>query len=394
MHYNITSSQVDLQVVEETEQTQKLLFTISDVEYSLDDEHDHNEHGQSPYQDLHDGWFVVSRNSYGQISSVYYDLDHFSHNTLNVKKFIASMISMHVLAHESHYDHEETDASGSYLAHYTRSNNGTSLIYSAEGTVNGQHLVKHLRKVIEFGQDGNLKSVTMVEDVVGSGVTEEGSGFFALNAVHSETSLKYLSKRPTNGIPTAPQHIRNDTLDVVQSTVHTLLTQNLKGDIKNAILSCVEVSDGKCIEELKLSFQHISSSDLKQFVEDYISTNVDSSEQLAVLLQALCSSQRKDIGIVVADDILLKLSADVVHHLLSCLCASQPTSDTAGSLHSLAFGRNDRSTTDVDLTNRAILLLGAAAKKLEVSDPSSSNEIVEKLHVELSKHTSKYTIVF
>ena len=360
----------------------------------MDDEHGRSGHGQSPYQDLHEGWFAVSRDSYGRISSVYYDLDRSTHNSLNVKKIIASMISMYVLAHESHYDHKETDASGSYVAHYTRSNNGSSLIYRAEGTVIDQHLVKHLQKVIEFGQDGNLKSVRMVEDVVGNSDTEEGSGFFALNTVHSETLLKYLSKHPSNGVPTAPQHIRNDTLDVVQAVVHTQLTQNVREEIENTILSCVEVSDGKCIEELKVLFQHTSGSDLKQFIEDYISTNTDSSKRLAVLLQALCSSQRKDIGIVVADDILLKLPTDAIHHLLSCVSASQPTSGVVDMLHSLAFGRNDRSTADVDLTNRAVLLLGATAKKLGAMDLSSSNDIVEKLHLELHKHTSEYRTVF
>lgn len=360
----------------------------------MDDEHGHSDHGQNPYQDLHDGWFAVSRDSYGRISFVYYDLDHSTHNSLNVKKIIASMISMYVLAHESQYDHEETDTSGSYLAHYTRSNNGSSLIYRADGTVIDQHLVKHLQKVIEFGQDGNLKSVRMVEDVVGNSDTEKGSGFFALNAVHSEALLKYLGKRPSNGVPTAPQHIRNDTLDVVQAIVHTQLTHNARGEIEKTILSCAEVSDENCIEELKFLLQHISGSDLKQFIEDYISTNTDSSKHLVVLLQALCSSQRKDIGIVVADDILLKLSTDALHHLLSCVSASQPTSGAVDMLQSLAFGRSDRSTADVDLTNRAILLLGATAKKLGAADSSSSNEIVEKLHLELKKHTSKYRIVF
>ena len=152
----------------------------------------------------------------------------------------------------------------------------------------------------------------------------------------------------------------------------------------------MEVSNIKCTEELKLLFQHISSSELKQFVEDYISANTNSPQQVVVLLQALCSSQRKDIGIVIADDVLSELSSDVIRHSLPCLSASKPTSDVVNMLHSLAFDRNDRSTADVDLTNRAILSLGAAAKKLGIVDPTPSNEIVERLHLELNKHTGMY----
>ena len=360
------------------------------MEYSLNDDHGWNSHGQNPYHDLHVGWFSILRDGHGQISSVYYDMDHFSHNALNVKKIIASMLSMYVLAHESHYDHEETDSSGRYLAHYTRSDNGTSLIYRAEGIVNDQRLLKHLQKVIEFGQDGNIQSVTMTEDVIGNSDTGEQSGFFALSVVHSETVLKYLGKETSNVIPSTPQHIGTDTLDVVHSTIHTQLTQNVQGEIENTILSCVKVSNRKCTEELKLLFQHISSSELKQFVEDYISVNTNSPQQIVILLQALCSSQRKDIGIVIADDVLSELSSDVIRHSLPCLSASKPTSDVVKMLHSLAFDRNDRSTADVDLTNRAILSLGAAAKKLGIINPTASNEIVEKLHLELSKHTGTY----
>lgn len=361
------------------------------MEYSLDDDnHAHSSQGQNPYQDLDDGWFAVLRDSYGQISSVYYhDTDHLTHDALNVKKMIASMISMYVLAHESHYDREETDSSGRYLAHYTRSSSGMSLIYRAEGTVDDQNLVKHLQKVIEFGQDGNLKSVTMIEDVAGNTDVGEGSGFFALSVVHSETVLQYLSKHPSSGIPTTPQHIINDTLDAMHSTLHAQLTQDVKREVENTILSCIEVSDTKCIEELKLLFQHISSSELKQFVEDYISRNVGSPEQIVVLLQALCSSQRKDVGIVIAGDVLSKLSTNVIRHSLPCLSASEPTSDVVHMLHSLAFDRSDRNTAGVDLTNRAILSLGTAAKKLKTTDSSASNEIVERLHLELSRHKRK-----
>ena len=381
--------QVDIQVIEETEYTQKLLFTISNVEHSLDDGRGHSSNEQSPYQSLHNGWFAVIRDNHGQISSVYYDVDHFTHNSLNVKKIIAGMVSMYVLAHESEYDHDETDSIGSYLAHYTRSDNGTSLIYHVAGTVSVQNLVKHLQKVIQFGQDGNLKSVVMTEDVVRNGDPGEMSGFFALSVVHSETVLQYVSKRPSNSIPNVPQHIANDTLDLVHSSVPIQLTQKVKGEIEHTILSCVEISDSKCTGELKLLFQDISSSELKQFVEDYISANTESPEQLIVLLQALCSSQRKDIGFVIPDDILSQLSTDVVHHLLPCLFATKPTSGTVDMLHSLAFDRSERSTADVDLTNRAILSLGAAAKRLETTDSSTSNRIVERLHLELSKHTSK-----
>ena len=380
--------QVDIQVIEETEHTQKLLFAISNVEYSLDDGRGHSSDGQSPYQDLHDGWFVVLRDNYGRITSVYYDVDHFTHNSLNVKKIIASMISMYVLALESEYDHDEIDSSGSYLAHYTRSDNGTSLIYHVVGTVIDQNLVKHVQKVIQFGQDGNLKLVTMTEDV-GNSNTGERSGFFALSVVHSETLLKYVSKHPSNSIPTVPQHIANDTLDLVHSVVHTQLTQKVKGEIEHTILSCVEISDSECTGKLKLLFQDVSSSELKRFVEGYVSANTDSPEQLIILLQALCSSLRKDIDFVIPDDILSQLSTDVVYHLLPCLSASKPTSGTVDMLHSLAFGRRERDTADVDLLNRAILSLGAAAKKLETTDSSTSNKIVERLHLELSKHTSK-----
>ena len=58
-------------------------------------------------------------------------------------------------------------------------------MYCPEGTINDQNLAKHLQKVMEFVQDGNLKSVTMVEDVVGNSDTEKGIGFF--NAMCSET---------------------------------------------------------------------------------------------------------------------------------------------------------------------------------------------------------------
>lgn len=358
------------------------------MEYNLDDNHGHRNHEQNPYQELNNGWFAASRDHYGQITSVHYDLDHFTHNSLNVKKIMASMISMYVLAHESDYDHEETDSSGGYLAHYTRSNNRTSLIYHAVGTVSDQNLVKRLQKVIEFGQDGNLKSVKMTEDVTGdSDLGEEGHGFFALSVVHSESVLKYFSKLPSNSNPITPQHITNDTLGIVHSTVYDQFTQNVKRQIKSTILSCVKVSDRKCIEELKLLLQHVSSKELKLFVEDYISTNTDSPKQLFVLLQALCSSQRKGVGFVISDDVLSKLSTDIICHSLPCLSASEPTDGVLNMLHYLAF--NDRSATDVDLTNRATLLLGVVAKKLETTDSSTSSEIVERLHNELNKHTSK-----
>ena len=380
--------QVDVQVIEEIGDTQKLLFTISNVEYSLEDGHGHSSDGQSPYQDLHDGWFAVVRDNFGQITSVYYDVDHFTHNSLNVKKTIASTISMYVLALESEYKHDEIDSSGSYLAHYTRSDNGTSLIYHVVGTISDQNLVKHLQKVIQFGQDGNLKSVTMTEDVANS-ITGEKSGFFTLSVVHSETLLKYVSKRPSNSIPTVPQHIASDTLDLVHSTFHAQLTQNVKEEIEHTILSCVKISDGECTRKLKLLFQDISSSELKQFVEDYVSANAASPEQLIVLLQTLCSSQRKDVGFVIPDDILSQLPTDVVHRLLPCLSTTKSTGGAVGMLRTLAFDRSKRSTADVNLSNRAILSLGAAAKKLETTDSSTSNEIVERLHLELSKHTSK-----
>lgn len=384
-------TQVDIQVIEETGNTQKLLFTISNVEYSLEDGHGHSSDGESPYQDLHDGWFAVLRDNHGQISSVYYDVDHFTHNSLNVKKIMASMISIYVLALESEYEHDEIDSSGSYLAHYTRSDNGTSLIYHVVGTVSDQNLVKHLQKVIQFGQDGNLKSVAMTEDV-GNSNTAERSGFYALSVVHSETLLKYVSKHPSNNIPTVPQHIAGDTLDLVHSTFHAQLTQNVKEEIERMILLCLEISGSDCTRKLKLLFQDLSSSELQQFVEDYITANTASPEQLIVLLQALCSSQRKDVGFVIPDDVISQLSTDVVHHLLPCLSTTNPTSGMVGMLHTLAFDRRERSTADVDVSNRAILSLGAAAKTLEATDSSISNKIVERLHLELSKHTSKRNI--
>jgi len=359
------------------------------VEYSFDDKLGYNSQDWSPYHDLHSGWFAVLRDDRGQINSVYYDVDHFTHNALNVKKVIASMMSMYVLAHETGYNHEESDASGNYLAHYTRTNNGTSLIYRVEGTVSDRNLIKHLQKVIEFGEDGSLKSVTMTEDVVGNGDTGEESGFFALSGVHSETELKYVSRHTSNSMPSIPQHLATDTLSLEHPAVAAQLTQNIRGQIETTIVSCVEVSDRKCIGELKLLFQHISTSELKEFVENYISVNSDSPQKLVVLLQSLCSSLRKDIGIVIKDDVLSRLSSDVVHHLLPCLSASKPTSDIVNMLHSLAFNRNDRSTADVDLANRATLSLGTAAKTLEATDSKASSEIVDSLHLELSKHISK-----
>ena len=381
--------QVGVQVIEETENTQKLLFTISNVKNGLDDGHERGEI-ENPYQNLNHGWFAVLRDYYGQISAVYYDADDFTHNSVNVKKTIASMISMYVLPHEPEYDHEDTDPSGSYLAHYMRSNDGTSLIYHTNGTVTDQNLVKHLYKVIKFGQDGNLESVTMTEDVEGSNIGDERNGFFALSVVYSKTMLKYVDRRPSNSIPNAPQHIVTDTLELVHPVIHTQLTQDIKEEIEHTILSCVKISDKKCIGELKLLFQDISSSELKQFVEEYISTNTDSPEQLVVLLQALCTSQRKDLGFVIPDDVLSELSTDVMHHFLPCLSASKPTSGTLNMLHNLAFDRNERSTSDTDLSNTAILLLGTVAKKMEATDPGASNKIVERLHLELSKHASKW----
>ena len=95
------------------------------------------------------------------------------------------------------------------------------------------------------------------------------------------------------------------------------------------------------------------------------------------------------MGFVIPDDVISQLSTDVVHHLLPCSSATNPTSDMVGMLNTLAFDRRERSTADVDVSNRAILSLGAAAKKLEATDPGTSNKIVERLHLELSKHTSK-----
>lgn len=357
------------------------------MEYSLDGGRGYRSQDWEPYEDLQNGWFAVLRDNHGQITDVYYDMDHFTHNSLNAKKIVASVISMYVLAHESSYDHEETDSHGSYLAHYTRSSNGTSLIYRAQATtVSDQNLVKQLQKVIEFGQDGYLNSVTMTESVVGNSNTAEG--FFASSVIHSETVLKYLSKHPSSGVPSLPHHVATETLDVVPFTGYRQLTQNIKEDIKSTILSCVEVSGKKCIEELKMLFHQVSGSELKQFVEDYINVNTDSPQQVAVLLHALCSSHRKDIGITIADDVLSDLSTDVIYHSLPCLSASKPTSGIVNTLQFLAFDRDDRSTASADLANRAILSLGAAARKLETTDPKTSNEIIERLHLELQKHTS------
>ena len=50
-------------------------------------------------------------------------------------------------------------------------------MYCPEGTINDQNLAKHVQ-VMEFVQDGNLKSVTMVENVVGNSGAEKGIGFF------------------------------------------------------------------------------------------------------------------------------------------------------------------------------------------------------------------------
>ena len=358
------------------------------MEYGLGNGRE-GEETDNPYQNLNHGWFAVLRDNFGQISALYYDADDFSHNSVNVKKTMASTISMYVLPHEPYYNHEVTDSSGRYLAHYARSNNGTSLIYHTNGTVIDQSLVKHLHKVIKFGQDGNLKSVKMTEDVEGNNNGNERSGFFALSVVHSETMLKYVSRRPSSSIPNPPQHMLTDTLELVNPLIRIQLTRDIKEEIERKILSCVKISDRKCIGELKLLLQDISSSQLNQFVEDYISANTDSPEQLVILLQALCNSQRKDLGFVIPDDVLSKLSTDVIHHFLPCLSASKPTSGTLNMFHTLAFDRNERSASDVDLTNTAILLLGTVSKKLETTDPSASSEIVERLHLELSKHTSK-----
>jgi len=375
-----------LQVIAEddVEFSQKLLISVSDIDVSVDGSHD-----KTQYPNL-DGWFAVLRDKFGQVTSVYYDEGHYDHNSLNVKKAIAGMLSMYVLVHEPEYDHEEVTTSGGLVAHYTRSHSGSSLMYHVEATIDNQHMTKYLQKVIEFGQDDSLKSITVIEDIMGSGSSEERDDFIALSGVHSEAVLRYVSSQPSSDgpSPAAPHHITIDTLNLVQSVFYTPLTQSIRNDIEKKIDTCSQaLSVNKCIQDLQLTLNHISNKELKIFVQEYTASNIKSSQELVVLFKALCGSPKKDVDILIAKETLSQLSSDILSHVIPCLTSATPNSNTIQLLTALAFDRNGHSVKNFDLSNDAMLALGAAAKKLGISDISS--EIVEKLHLALQEHTGK-----
>ena len=331
------------------------------------------------------------RDKFGQVTSVYYDEDHYDHNSLNIKKAIAGVMSMYVLVRESEYDHEEVTTSGDLLAHYTRSYSGSSLMYHVEGTIDNWSMTKHLQKVIEFGKDDTLKSITLIEDVMGSGSSEEGGNFIALSGIHSQAVLSYVSSESSDGPPPPPQHITTDTLNVIQSVFYTPLTQSVRNDIERKIVACshtLPANQHDCIHDLQLTLNHISNEELESFVQEYTANNIKSSQQLIVLFKAICSSPKKDVDMIIAKDTLKELSSDVLSHVLPCMTeATPPSSNSVHVLKTLAFDRDSRNAEDFDLSNKAMLALGATAKKLGISDISI--EIVENLHAALQEHTGE-----
>ena len=365
-----------------------MLISVSNIDVSVDDSHGYSSHDKTHYPNL-DGWFAVLRDKFGQITSVYYDENHYDHNSLNLKKAIAGMMSMHVLAHESYYDHKEITTSGDLLAHYTRSHSGSSLLYHVEGSIDNQRMTKHLQKVIEFGQDDNLKSITVEEDIIGStgSLEEKNEGFVALSGLHSEATLRYINRQPSKTLLSTPQHITTNTLSMTQSVVSTALSHSVKNDIEQKITACSHVlpaNQDKCVQDLQLTIHHISNEELENFVVEYAASNTKSSQQLIVLFRAVCGLSKKHINTVITKETLSELSSDVLSYVLPCMTSAIPTSNTIEMLYTLAF---DRDAEDFDLSNKAMLTLGAVAKRLGTTDVSS--KIVEKLHAALQDHTGK-----
>jgi len=364
------------------------LISVSNIDVSVNDTHGRNSHDETEYPNL-DGWFAAIRDKFGQVTSVYYDEDRYEYNSLSIKKTIAGMLSMYIPMHESEYDHKEITTSGSLVLHYKRSHNGSSLMYHVEGTIDNQRIMKHLQKVIEFGEDDNLKSVAVIEDVMGSGSSEERGDFIALSGVHSEAVLRYVSSQTSYGPPpNAPQSITTETLSLVQSVFYTPLTQSVRNDIEKKIVACSqELSANDCIKHLQLTFNQFSNKELETFVQEYIPKKIKLSKELVVLFQALCGSSKKDVDIFIAKDTLSQLSSNILSHVIPCLASITPNSNTIQVLTALAFDRDGHSTENFDLSNDAMLALGTTANKLGFSEISS--KIVEKLHSALKEHTSK-----